>query len=181
MTRTLAWLSTPLLPALLACTVGSGTSTDSADGGERVLGAEASASCEAAVDGWDALAAAQDLDSARAAYEGGPLQEYVRLSDAITERSDDAAIVAALAEGPVAAIRPMVEVALIARLRAEIAAPAALVEDPYAAWDEAYCIWGGALRDLALAAEIAGDPTYDRDIIQTIDIAFLEGHAGIDG
>jgi len=191
MRQTIATLCTPLALGLLAsaplhlagCVVIVGDSDSAATAGEdsHVLGAEASASCEAAVDSWADLKAAESLDDARSIYEGGPLQTYIQESDAITERDDDAAILAALAGDQLSAIRPMLEVAMIYRVRAEVAAPEALVEHPYAAWDEAYCLWSGPLRDLALSAELAGDPIYDADIVETVDIAFIEGHKGIDG
>jgi len=168
---------------LAGCVVVVGDSDTAATAGEdsHILGAEASASCEAAVDSWAALKTAESLDDARAVYEGGPLQAYIQESDAVTERDDDAAILAALAGDQLSAIRPMLEVAMIHRVRAEVAAPELLVENPYAAWDEAYCLWRGPLRDLALSAELVGDPLYDADIVETVDIAFIEGHKAIDG
>lgn len=193
MTRTIANACTSLVLCLLASaplalagcvvTVGDSDSDSAATAGEdgHVLGAEASASCEAAVDAWPELIAAESLDDARSVYEGGPLQTYIQESDAVTERDDDGAILAALAGDQLSAIRPILEVAMTHRMRAEVSAPEALVENPYAAWDEAYCLWSGPLRDLALSAELAGDPVYDADIVETIDIAFIEGHKGIDG
>ncbi len=191
MTRTIPTLSTPLALALLlsapltstGCVITVDDDSDSATAGEdsHILGAEASASCEAAIESWADLKAASDLDAARSVYEGGPLQTYIQESDAVTERDDDAAILAALGGDQLSAIQPMLEVAMVYRVRAEIAAPEALVDNPYAAWDEAYCLWSGPLRDLALKAEVAGDPAYDSDIVETIDIAFIEGHKGIDG
>ncbi|MEZ4382350.1 MAG: hypothetical protein R3A79_13445 [Nannocystaceae bacterium] len=176
----------PLLPGLLAaallfpaCSPESATS-DTAGEEAYILGERASDACASVSDRWPALTAATDLTAASAAYEGA-LQDYIRDSDAITGRSDDAAITAALAGDEVAAIQPMIEVALIARIRAEIVGPEQLVEDPYAAWDEAYCLWSGPIKDLAAAAEFAGDPRWDSDIVQTVDIAFIEGHKAIDG
>ncbi len=189
MTTTSAWLCIPLLVGLMVgapllstgCVLNLGGTTDGSGEDNHVLGSRASEGCTAAVESWPDLVAAADLSAASAIYEGGALQSYIRASDEISERSDDAAIVAALAGEQLSAIQPMIEVAFIARTRTELKRPESLVEDPYAAWDEAYCLWGGALRDFGLAAEVAGDPSFDRNIISTIDIAFIDGLAGIEG
>ncbi len=189
MTRTSAWLCTPLLAGLMlgapllstGCTTSLGGTSDGSGEDNHVLGARASEGCTAAIKNWPDLVAAADLQAASAIYEGGALQDYIRAGDQINERNDDAAIVAALAGDQLSAIRPMIEVAFIARVRTELKRPESLVEDPYAAWDEAYCLWSGALRDLALNAEAVGSPSFDRGIISTIDIAFIDGLAGIDG
>ena len=189
MTRTSAWLCAPLFAGLVigspllstGCVVNLGDATDDSGEDNHVLGARASEGCTAAIEDWPALVTAKDLSAASAIYEGGALQDYIRTGDQLNERNDDAAIIAALAGEQLSAIQPMIEVAFIARVRTELKRPESFVEDPYAAWDEAYCLWNGALRDFALEAEVAGDPSFDGDIISTIDIAFIDGLAGIEG
>jgi hypothetical protein len=54
-------------------------------------------------------------------------------------------------------------------------------ETRYTAWDDAYCVWNGGLKDLATRAQAAvwvapGDP-----IVADIDAAFAAGHDAIGG
>jgi len=180
------FLSTVLLLTASACagddassgsaSESSGSTTSAADDGPA-LGERASQLCRDAMAAWPALVAATNTSELAAAYEGGPLQDYVLASDAAGERGDDAAILAALADGgdeARASVVPRLQAAFVARVRAELAAPEALVDDPDAAWSEAHCLWTGALASLAADA---GEP----GLAQSIDAAFADGHDGIAG
>ncbi len=159
------FLSTVLLLTASACagddassgsaSESSGSTTSAADDGPA-LGERASQLCRDAMASSPALVAATNTSELAAAYEGGPLQDYVLASDAAGERGDDAAILAALADGgdeARASVVPRLQAAFVARVRAELAAPEALVDDPDAAWSEAHCLWTGALASLAAKIE----------------------------
>jgi hypothetical protein len=104
-------LSSPLLALLLTAASGcagddtsttadtetGGTDTDTGDTGQ--LGDEASQACRDAMLAWPAVIAATDAPAAEAAYVGSALQDYLRASDPEGARGDDAAILAAIADG----------------------------------------------------------------------------------
>lgn len=170
-------LSTVLLLTTSACSGddASSGSTSAADDGPA-LGERASQLCRDAMAAWPALVEATDAAALTTAYEGA-LQEYVIASDLAGERDDDAAVVAALADGSDearASVVPRLQAAFVARARAELAAPESLVDDPDAAWSEAHCLWTGALDELAADAD-------EPDLVDIIDAAFADGHAGIAG
>lgn len=188
-------LSSPLLALLLITASGcagddssttadtdTGTDTDTDTGDAGQLGDEASQACRDAMLAWPALLAATDAPTVEAAYVGSAVQDYLRASDPEGARGDDAAILAAIADGSapaLAGVAPRARAGLAARLRQEIAAPEMLVEDPYAAWDEGYCLWSGALEPLAEVAALAS--TSDSELVNQISAAFTEGRAGISG
>ncbi|MCB9569783.1 MAG: hypothetical protein H6710_21625 [Myxococcales bacterium] len=161
--------------------VGCSSAIAESGGVMTTLGETASDACRAAMAEWAPLKGAADAASASATYEGSALQSYIQASDAAGERGDDLTISAALEGGDLATATASVEVALLARLRLEIAAPEALVDDPRAAWDEAHCLWEGAIQGLAAAGEAAGDPTLDAGLVTAIEGAFADGHAAIEG
>lgn len=152
----------------------------------HTLGDHASQTCldaMAAAADFFAAAAQGDAAAASAAYVD-PLKSFVQALDAAHERSDDAAIVAALeqADGPGAALAEgHLFSSLSAHLRANLAAVETGAEDKYAAWDEAYCVWDGGLRKLAERAQAEGWSVEGDPIVADIDAAFEAGHAGISG
>lgn len=153
---------------------------------DHELGEHASQACAdamAAVGEFLAATAAGDDARATAAY-GAPLQGFVQALDAAHARADDAAIVAALGEGS-AAGAALAEghllTALSSHLRDNLSGVESGAEDKFAAWDEAHCVWDGALRALAARAEAAtwvapGDP-----LVADVDAALAAGHDAIAG
>lgn len=152
----------------------------------HALGDHASQTCldaMAAAADFFAAAAQGDAAAATAAY-ADPLKSFVQALDAANERSDDAAIVAALgqADGPGAALAEgHLFSSLSAHLRANLSAVETGAEDKYAAWDEAHCVWDGGLRKLAERAQAEGWSAEGDPMIADIDAAFEAGHAGISG
>lgn len=136
----------------------------------------------AAADFWAATNVG-DFAAAEAAYTT-PLKIFVQTNDTANEREDDAAIVAALAQGDeagAALAEGILYSSLAAHLRANLAAVETGVEDKYAAWDEAYCVWDGGLRVLAGRAQEEGWSAEGDPMIADIDAAFAAGHDGISG
>lgn len=152
----------------------------------HALGDHASQAC---VDAMKAAAefigatSAGDAAGATAAY-GAPLQGYVQALDTANERTDDAAIVAALAQGD-AAGAALAEGHLLSslakHLRENLSAVETGAEDKYAAWDEAHCVWDGALKGLATRAQSAAWAPAGDPIVADIDAAFAAGHDAIGG
>lgn len=193
------------LPALTACTADDGASseatTDASAGSttddpttgapvdlnDRELGASASALCRDAMTHASKLTQAitnGDLEAASAAYLGTDLQAYVQQFASEADRQDDPAIVAALAEGSpagLAAAGGHLHAALARHLRDQIAEVEGGAADKYAAWDEAHCVWTGALRPLAIDADAVTWHAIDEGIVTEIDEAFAAGHDGISG
>jgi hypothetical protein len=138
---------------------------------------------------------APDVLAVEAAYVGTGLQQLVQLSGAVTGRIeagvliDDAAILAAIADGSPAALIDVewtIYLAMQQYIRHEISDVAGMLPDPandpallYARWDAAWCYWDAGLRPLAQQADaigLAGD-TIEADI----DAGFAWGHDGIEG
>lgn len=163
------------------------TSGEMVDLNDRELGASASALCRDAMTHASKLTQAiadGDAAAASAAYLGTDLQSYVQQLKTEAERQDDPTIVAALAEaGPagLAAAEAHLHAALARHLRDQLAEVEGGATDKYAAWDEAHCVWTGALRPLALAADVAGWHSVDEAITAEIDEAFAAGHDGLSG
>lgn len=129
-----------------------------------------------------AATAADDAAAAASAYVD-PLRAYIHALDAGSGRADDAAIIDALAEGGptgAALAEGHLHAALAAHLRAELAAVAEKdTPDKYTAWDEAYCVWSGGLRELGERVDaklvLGGFP------ILSIENFFHFGHQAISG
>lgn len=163
------------------------TATGESDLNERELGASATAACLAAKTHVTALftaTAAGDAAAASAAYTGTALQTYLKQLDLQSERSDDAEISAWLTDASapaLAAAAARVQVAYAAHLRDNISAVETGVDDKYAAWDEAHCLWQSALRPLAVEADAVTWHSFDETITADIDAALADGHDGISG
>ncbi len=170
-----------------------GETDDSAgtDGNAFELGDHASPACVEAMQQLPDLLAATaavseasaDASAIEAAYSGTALQTYVQQLDTINGRSDDTNIAAALQSGTPADlidVETLVMHALIEGLRTNVAAPEAAVTDPFTTWDDANCVWEGALRSAAQAAEGWGGD-YSDDIVSVVEAAFRDGHAGLIG
>lgn len=140
----------------------------------------------------------------RSAYTGTALQTLIKASDAESGRSDDAALIAALApppgegmpgpdlpggDGQIAAIQVeyLLHAALSQRLRHNLEV-AADDKDParrVAAWSAARCAWEQDLRPLALAlqsrsAELSDETARDdATIAADIDAVFTAGEAAL--
>lgn len=176
---------TPLASLLLACSVSS-----PAEGPEDLndldLGDHASSACRAAMPRAAELleaAAAGDPAAAAAAYSGD-LQALVQAIDAALAREDDLALSAALAAAtPADAARAegILLSALAAHMRDRLAAVETGATDKYAAWDDAHCVWDGALRQLAARADAATWTNLDDGIEAAIDDALAAGHDAISG
>lgn len=163
-----------------------GTTGPAEDLNPHELGAQASQACVdamPAVKDFFAATAAGDAAAATTAY--GALQGFIQGLDAANEESHDAAITAALAKGDAggAALAEGHLLASLARhLRNNLSAvESGAPEQRYVAWDDAYCVWNGGLKDLATRAQAAvwvapGDP-----IVADIDAAFAAGHDAIGG
>lgn len=209
--RTLRSLALPLTLglALAGCTGGAGEGTATAtetEGGSSgtseptggstgvptedlnpyTLGEQASQACvDATPKAGEFLAASEagDAAAASAAYTGA-LQSYVQALDSAYERSDDAAIVGALAQGD-AAGAALAEGHLLSSLakhmRERMNSLETGAEDKYAAWDEAHCVWQGALKRLAARAESAAWAAPGDPIVADIEAAFAAGHDAIAG
>ncbi|MGB1274851.1 MAG: hypothetical protein ACPG77_03800, partial [Nannocystaceae bacterium] len=169
----------------------SDTDTTGTDGNAYDLGDHASAACVDAMQQLPAFIAATtavteasaDASSVDAAYSGTALQTFVQQLDSENMRSDDAGITAAIAGATASDLvdaEALVLHALVEGLRSRVAAPEGGVTDPFAAWDDANCIWEGAFRGPAADAESWGTD-YSDDIVSVVDNAFLDGHAGISG
>lgn len=150
------------------------------------LGAQASQACVdamPAVKDFMTATAAGDAAAATTAYAA--LQGFVQALDAANEEMHDAAITAALAKGD-AAGAALAEGHLLASLARHLrnnltAVESGAPEQRYVAWDDAYCVWNGGLKDLATRAQAAvwvapGDP-----IVADIEAAFVAGHDAIGG
>lgn len=150
------------------------------------LGDHASQACldaMAQAEAFLAATAAADAAAATAAYTDA-LKVYVQTIDTANERDDDSAITAALTQGdaPGAALAEgHLYSGLMAHLRANLSAVETGAEDKYAAWDEAHCLWDGALRHLAERAQDEGWSTEGDPIVADVDAAFAAGHDGISG
>jgi hypothetical protein len=137
-----------------------------------------------------------DLAAASIAYEGTALQEAVqrfggelgRVTDGLLD--DDAAILASLAEGTEAGLiaaefRIHTLFSQLIRTRTndisvappDMATPVGL---RYAAWDEAYCYWVGALRPFAEEADALGLVPGEDAAVTDIEFGFEYGHSGIE-
>lgn len=164
----------------------AGETGEPADLNDRELGAGASELCRGAMTHAADLAAAVaagDAAAATAAYVGTDLQTLVVAIDG-AEGTADAAIAAALAIGDateLAGAEARVHVALIAHLRASMTSVEEGTDDHYAAWDEAHCVWDGALRPLGVAADAVAWTDIDESIVADIDAGFVDGHNGIQG
>lgn len=153
--------------------------------------------CAAAIPYFNAIrsAAAQpqpDLSNLRTAYVGTALQTLVKAGDAESGRSDDLALVAALAPGDdaqTAAVKfeYLLHGALSQRLRHNLEV-AVEDKDPakrVAAWSAARCAWEQDLRPLALAlqarsAELSSETGRDdATIAADIDAGFTAGAAAL--
>ncbi|MCA9692502.1 MAG: hypothetical protein KC636_23085 [Myxococcales bacterium] len=158
--------------------------SDGSEGGtdqnDRDLGDSASAECEAAMIALPGfVAAAGDASAMTSAYQGA-LQELVRRFDSESGRSDDADVVTALADGsPEALVDAEIAVyrGIVEALRSYVGAPEGGAEDPYTPWDDAHCLWSGALQERAVAAE----GWTGEDIVGPVDAAFQAGHDGFVG
>ena len=153
---------------------------------DRELGASASPLCTSAMThaaDLRAAVAAGDAAAAVAAYTGTDLQKFIVQIDG-AEGGNDASILAALAIGDeleLTAALTNVDVALIQGLRDNLGAAEADAEDRYLAWDDAYCIWDGALRELGTAADAAKWTDVAGDTVVDVDAGFAAGHDGIQG
>ena len=162
------------------------TTGEPADLNERELGAGASEQCVSAMTHAAKLTeavAAGDAAAAVAAYTGTDLQTYVVAIDG-AEGTADATITASLAIGDateLAAVEGRLHTALISHLRAQLAAVEEGTDDHYASWDEAHCIWDGALRGIATKADAATWTSIEEQIVADIDAGFQAGHDGIQG
>ncbi len=158
-----------------------------ADLNERELGASASAECTSAMTHAAKLTQAVqsgDAAAATAAYVGTDLQTFVKKLDVDAERGDDVAIAASLALGDpteLAAAEARLHVSLVQYLRNNLGDVDMGVEDRYAAWDEAHCVWDGALRGIAEAADAVTWTSVEETITADIDAAFAAGHDAISG
>ncbi len=170
------------------------------DGDKPNLGDTPNVLCEAALANLAMIVAENqsgtpDAMTIEAAYVDTGLQEFVQLAGAVTGRIDDgvliddAAIVAAIADGsPLAMIDVewTIYLAMQQYIRHEISDVAAMLPNPandpallYARWDASWCYWDGALRPLAQVADGAG---LEGDTIEAdIDGGFEWGHSGIEG
>lgn len=168
---------------------------DSSSTGEEddsILGESASVKCTQAMDQLvifqSALATALqsspvDVSSARTAYVTTPLQYYIQDLDALHERNDDQMIMTAFAQATAESlidVESHLYLAASKALRTYVAAPELGSERPHADWDEAHCLWTGALRSLAVEAEeMSPDNDYEDVIAADVDMAFQTGHEGI--
>ena len=150
--------------------------------------------CMAAIPYFNAIRSAfaqpkPDLANLRSAYVGTALQMLVKAGDAESGRSEDTALVAALADPAASAItiEYLLHAALSQRLRHNLEV-AVEDKDPVkrsAAWSAARCAWEQDLRPLALAlqtrsAELSSET--DRDdatIAADIDALFAAGAAAL--
>jgi len=166
---------------------GEPTTGEPADLNDRELGASASALCVSGMTHAAQLTqaiASGDAAAASAAYVGTDLQTFVQQFKTEAERLDDPAIVASLADGSpleLAAAEARLHSALARHLRDQLSAVEGGAEDKYAAWDEVHCVWTGALRSLAVAADAVDWHTVDETIVDDIDAALQAGHDGISG
>lgn len=169
-------------------TAGTDGPTTGAEGdlNPHVLGDHASQACRdamAQIDDFLAATAAADTAMAGAVYSAPSLQGYVMSLDAANMRDDDAWITATLAQGDAegaALAEGHLFSAFAAHARANLASIETGAEDKYAAWDEAHCLWQGALKTLADRADAAGFPKHEptADIIEQ---TFAAGHDAITG
>lgn len=165
----------------------SATTGEPADLNDRELGASASALCRDAMTHASKLTqaiASGDAAAASAAYVGTDLQTYVQQFKTEAERLDDPAIVASLADGSpteLVAAEGRLHSALARHLRDQLADVEGGAEDKYAAWDEAHCVWTGALRPLAVAADAVGWHSVEETITADVDAALAAGHDGLSG
>jgi hypothetical protein len=167
-------------------TTGGSTGAPAGDLNPHTLGDQASQACV------DAMPAVKDFMTATAAGDAagamtayGALQGFVQALDAANEQTHDVAITAALAKGD-AAGAALAEGHLLSSLARHLrdnltAVESGAPEQRYTAWDDAYCVWNGGLKDLATRAQSAawvapGDP-----IVADIDAAFAAGHDAIGG
>ena len=163
------------------------TTGEPADLNDRELGASASALCVSAMSHAAELTqaiASGDAAAASAAYVGTDLQTFVQGFKTEAERLDDPAIVASLAAAsPVelVAAEARLHSALARHMRDQLADVEGGVEDKYAAWDEAHCVWTGALRSLAVAGDAVGWHTLEETIAADVDAALAAGHDGLSG
>lgn len=184
--RPLFHFASPLLGLALAACGADAHAPDDAqaeDLNPHDLGEHASDACADAMTAAHAFLAATADGDAAAATSGydASLRSFVQALDAAHGRTDDAAIVAALSEGSAsgaALAEGHLFAALAKHLRESLSAVESGAADKYAAWDEAHCVWDGALRTLAARAEAAaaGDP-----IVADIDAALDAGHDAIGG
>jgi hypothetical protein len=163
------------------------TTGETVDLNDRELGASASMLCRDAMTHASKLTQAitsGDAAAASAAYLGTDLQTYVQQFKTEVDRQDDPAIVASLAlasPAGLAAAEGRLHAALARHLRDQLSAVEGGAEDKYAAWDEAHCVWTGALRSLALAGDAVTWHSVDETIVADIDDAFAAGHDGLSG
>lgn len=175
--------------ALASCTtepMSGSTGAVDEDLNPYALGERASQACVDAMPRVGEFLAASEVGDAAAASAAytGALQSYVQSIDGAYARGDDGAIAAALAQGDatgVALAEGHLLSSLAKHMRERMLSLETGAEDKYAAWDEAHCVWQGALRTIAARAESAawvapGDP-----IVADIEAALAAGHDAIAG